>query len=137
MAVPIAQDVRHQVANEANRLYRLLARRPARLHWDESFSLSLEERSGVRQFSDLAHGEQTTAAVAVVLALLRGFPSIGLLCLDEPAAHLDPNRRINLAEALSVYQRGAAGYLNQLLVVSHDESLNMVADRHTALAEPD
>ena len=64
------------------------------------------------------------AALALRLALLRKLSSIDIVFLDEPTAHLDPERRESLAERITQV-RG----FSQLFVISHDDTFERVAQR--------
>jgi len=133
MVVPIAAGVRAEVEREANRLYRQVSGRPARLVWGDDYGLTLTERTGPRAYADLARGEQTVAALAVQLALLQQFPHLGLLLLDEPTAHLDSDRRRGLADALSLLRDAARDWVEQIVVVSHDDAFDPAAEHHVRL----
>lgn len=137
MAEPVADRVQRHVAEEADALYREIAQRTARLRWHDDFSITLEEASGTRGFAALAHGDRVTAALAVILALHRQFPRVGILCLDEPTAHLDPARRHAFAEALSSYRASSREHLEQILIVSHDRAFDHVAEFHATLPQSD
>ena len=57
------------------------------------------------------------AALAVRLALLREMSDIRIAFFDEPTAHLDDERRENLAAQISQIK----GF-HQLFVISHDDT---------------
>jgi len=88
-----------------------------RLNWSEDYALSLEVPGASRSFRQLSGGEQMAAALALRLALLRETSSIDVAFFDEPTAHLDPERRANLAEQIMRVK----GF-SQLFVISHDDS---------------
>ena len=57
------------------------------------------------------------AALAVRLALLQYMSDISIAFFDEPTAHLDMERRINLAEQIT-HIKG----FKQLFIISHDDT---------------
>lgn len=88
-----------------------------RLRWNEDYSITVEQGGAERDFSQLSGGEKTAAALAVRLALLHEMSQIRVAFFDEPTAHLDEQRRDNLAAQI-VRIKG----FNQLFVISHDDT---------------
>ena len=81
-------------------------------------------RSGVLESLDnLSGGEQVLAALSVRLGFARALAGSDLLMLDEPTSHLDDTRRAQLVDVLDFLQPA-----KQLLIVTHDEDFESVAD---------
>ena len=97
-----------------------------RLSWGEDYGISVEQRGSERDFSQLSGGEKTAAALAVRLALLREMSDIRIAFFDEPTAHLDDERRENLARQITQIK----GF-HQLFVISHDDTFER--DTHHVL----
>jgi exonuclease SbcC len=108
------------VSLQATRLFaNIMADQTARLHWQENYGIALEKDGRRRDFEQLSGGEQTAAALAVRLALLRELSSIDVAFFDEPTSNLDATRRDNLVEQiLAVRNTG----FSQLFVISHDDT---------------
>jgi DNA repair exonuclease SbcCD ATPase subunit len=133
MASPVADLLRARAAREAAGLYEAVARDDGELIWLSGYGLALRRRGRLFGFASLSRGEQTTAAVAARLALLRQLPGFRLVLLDEPTAWLDAARRQELARALGELARHASAWAEQIVVVSHDDAFESVADRHLTL----
>ncbi|NLG28463.1 MAG: SMC family ATPase [Chloroflexi bacterium] len=101
-----------------------------RLVWAEDYGLTLEVKGQTRSFRQLSGGEQMAAALALRLALLRETSSIDIAFFDEPTAHLDPERRGNLAEQIM----NVKGF-QQLFVISHDDSFEALAQSHVRVTK--
>ena len=81
--------------------------------------LSLEELSG---------GQQIAFAIALRFAMAKHFASgesLKTLILDEPTIHLDTERKLALTELLMKLK----GSIPQMIIVTHDPELEVVADR--------
>ena len=87
------------------------------LCWRDDYGISVEQRGNERDFSQLSGGEKMAAALAVRLALLREMSDIRIAFFDEPTAHLDDERRENLARQITQIK----GF-HQLFVISHDDT---------------
>ena len=83
---------------------------------------------GAREFRQLSGGEQMTAALALRLALLKQTSAIDIAFFDEPTAHLDPERRNNLADQISRIK----GF-TQMFVISHDDTFERTASSHVRI----
>lgn len=130
---PIAEIFRQEIAAEADRIHRRISGDPAQLLWESDYEIALEDRPGGqprrRTFRQLSGGEQMTAALAVRLALLRQLSSLGVGFFDEPTSNLDGNRRVNLAGMLG----RMAGEIEQLFLISHDDTFDAITENVTRL----
>ncbi|MBD3158193.1 MAG: AAA family ATPase, partial [Candidatus Lokiarchaeota archaeon] len=72
----------------------------------------------------LSGGEQVLAGLAVRLGFARALATSDLLMLDEPTAYLDDQRKAELVETLDNVTPA-----NQLLIVTHDDEFQRVAQR--------
>jgi exonuclease SbcC len=106
------------ISLEADRIFgEILNDRTMRLQWGEDYGITVEHLGNERDFSQLSGGEKAAAALAVRLALLRAMTAIRVAFFDEPTAHLDDQRRDNLAAQITEI-RG----FQQLFVISHDDA---------------
>lgn len=106
------------ISIEADRIFGdILNDHTMRLHWEEDYGITVEQRGNERDFSQLSGGEKMIAALAVRLALLREMSDIRIAFFDEPTAHLDDERRDNLATQITQIK----GF-HQLFVISHDDT---------------
>ena len=106
------------ISHEADNIFGdILNDHAMRLRWGEDYGISTEQMGNEREFSQLSGGEKMAAALAVRLALLREMSDICIAFFDEPTAHLDDERRENLAAQISQIK----GF-HQLFVISHDDT---------------
>ena len=106
------------ISAEADRIFGdILNDHTMRLRWEEDYGITVEQRGNERDFSQLSGGEKSAAALAVRLALLREMSDIRIAFFDEPTAHLDDERRENLATQITQIK----GF-HQLFVISHDDT---------------
>lgn len=91
--------------------------------WGDDYGITVERAGQTRAFVQLSGGEQVAAALSVRLALLREVSDLRLAFFDEPTINLDEDRRRSLAEQLRTIRD-----LDQLFVISHDDSLESVTD---------
>ncbi len=101
-----------------------------RLRWSEDYEILLEYKGHQRSFQQLSGGEETAAALATRLALLREISNIDIAFFDEPTTNLDDARRDNLAEQIL----GIRGF-SQLFVVSHDDTFERATDHVVRLSK--
>ncbi|MBU1748526.1 MAG: hypothetical protein KKA73_12635, partial [Chloroflexi bacterium] len=88
------------------------------LQWGADYGITVTQHEHARDFAQLSGGEKVAAALAVRLALLGEMSAIRLAFFDEPTAHLDDERRENLAAQLMRIEG-----LEQLFVITHDDAL--------------
>jgi len=120
-----------QVSREASAFYGdVIGDHSGRLQWSEDYELSLDMKGHKRTFRQLSGGEQMSAALALRLALLREASAIDVAFLDEPTAHLDPERREGLAERITQVK----GF-SQLFVISHDDTFERAAQNYIRIVK--
>ncbi|MEW6129190.1 MAG: SMC family ATPase [Acidobacteriota bacterium] len=121
------------ISIEANQLFREITGNPmVSLRWDTGYEVVYEEAGFERSFGSLSGGEQMAAALSVRLALLKELSDIRFAFFDEPTTNMDEERRRNLAE-----QIGRIKDLNQLLVISHDDTFEGFTDNVLELRRED
>ncbi len=120
----IVNQILQSISESADRIFgEILNDYTARLNWTQDYEIQLEQMGYSREFSQLSGGEKMAAALAVRLALLREMSEIRLAFFDEPTAHLDGERRSNLAEQITKIK----GF-EQLFVISHDDTFEDQTD---------
>jgi exonuclease SbcC len=106
------------ISSEADRIFGdIMNDYTSRLNWSEDYEITIEQKGIQREFSQLSGGEKMAAALAVRLALLREMSDIRIAFFDEPTAHLDAERRVNLSEQITQIK----GF-KQLFIISHDDT---------------
>ncbi|MBU0492765.1 MAG: SMC family ATPase [Chloroflexi bacterium] len=107
------------ISAEASRILVDILNDPAlMLQWGADYGITVTQQGHPRDFAQLSGGEKVAAALAVRLALLREMSDIRLAFFDEPTAHLDDERRENLAMQLTRIEG-----LEQIFVITHDDAL--------------
>ena len=121
----IVKALVNKISIQANNIYQeLTGRHSETLRWNEDYSIIINRGGEDIEFKSLSGGEQTSAAIAVRLALLKETSGINIMFLDEPTTHLDNIRRNSLAQEL----HNVRGWFNQLFVISHDDSFENITD---------
>jgi exonuclease SbcC len=119
------------ISTDAHRIFQEITQRPQiLLRWDETFQATLLEAGHERSFSNLSGGEQMAVALSIRLALIRQLSPIRIAFFDEPTAHLDQERRKNLAHYIQQIRD-----FKQLFVISHDDTFESVTDHAVHLSE--
>ena len=114
----IVRQLVHLISAEADRIFGdIMNDYTTRLRWTEDYGIIVAQMGNEREYNQLSGGEKMVAALAVRLALLREMSAIRVVFFDEPTAHLDEDRRENLAAEMSRIK----GF-DQLFVISHDDS---------------
>jgi len=114
----------HNIAREADRLFRELLNRPnVGLEWTRDYEILVQEGAHTRRFINLSGGEQMCAALAVRLALLKVLADIDVAFFDEPTTNMDKPRRDHLADAIANIKT-----FRQLFVISHDDTFEKVTE---------
>ncbi len=113
-----------QISQEAAQFFNQLMNDYTRqLRWTEDFGIQLRVAGRDREFRLLSGGEQMTAALAVILALLRSLTTVQFAFFDEPTTNLDQERRAELAQRI----REIRGF-RQLFIISHDDTFEASLD---------
>lgn len=112
------------ISEEAGRMFsQLMNNHRMHLKWtadeNDRYALIVEEEGVPRSFANLSGGEQMAAALALRMALIKELSSVRMAFLDEPTAHMDEDRRRNLAIQIA----GVKGF-QQLFVISHDDTFD-------------
>ena len=89
----------------------------------DNHDLQISRFGVLESLDNLSGGEQVLAALSIRLGFARALAGSDLLMLDEPTAHLDDSRRAELVDVLEHLQPA-----KQLLIVTHDEDFESVAD---------
>jgi len=87
------------------------------LGWNGSFLVTVDGLN----YRQLSGGERVIAALACRLAIAKYRADLGMMVLDEPTIHLDPNSKQGLVEVV------AALGLGQIIIVSHDDAFTTAA----------
>lgn len=131
---PIARRYREHISQEADRIYKQISRETTTLEWGEGYEVLLQDGPGkVRTFRQLSGGEKMSAALAIRIALIHRLSNLGIGFFDEPTPHLDEEHRQSLAKLIP----GLRGELQQLFVVSHDDTFESEIEHHICLAKTD
>lgn len=90
-------------------------------------------RHGDRELDvdDMSGGERAVAGVIVRLLVAAAATHIPTIWFDEPLEHLDPRRRVGIAQSL--VHAAAAGTVDQIVATTYEEGIV----RRLALAAPD
>jgi len=120
----VARNYVHHVSVEACQMFReICGRADQTLSWAVDYGIVLEEEGHDRPFGNLSGGEQTAAALAVRLAILKQLSDIRIAFFDEPTTNMDADRRENLAQQISQIRS-----FDQLFVISHDDTFEDYVD---------
>ena len=120
----VARNYVHHVSVEACQMFReICGRADQTLSWAVDYGILLEEEGHERPFGNLSGGEQTAAALAVRLAILKQLSDIRIAFFDEPTTNMDADRRENLAQQISQIRS-----FDQLFVISHDDTFEDYVD---------
>lgn len=129
----IARALLRRISARATGIYRdLLGQPTVSLEWGSDYEIRCRVRAEEREFKQLSGGEQMAAALAVRLALLQTISNLRLAFLDEPTAHMDTQRRVNLAAQIQNLRS-----FDQLVVISHDDSFDTLFGHVVRLAKRD
>jgi len=117
-----------QIERYAKELFELFGFEFSRIKIDEDLSVKvIVPGVGELSLEELSGGQQIAFALALRFAMAKQFSKVSLksLILDEPTIHLDRERRIALTELLMKLK----GAIPQMVIVTHDSELEVVADR--------
>lgn len=99
------------------------------LVWTEDYEVLMLKNGEQLAFETLSGGQQTAASISIRLGLLQELSNIRFAFFDEPTAHLDVERRNQLALQISSIKS-----FDQLFVITHDESFASQANNIIQLA---
>ena len=108
-----------EVSKHAERYWSSLVGGESQLFWQEDYLIFKTINDNVISLYEMSGGEKVSACLSIRLALQEVVGGLGLFILDEPTAHLDEERRNNLAS-----QIGAIKGLSQVIVISHDDAFH-------------
>ena len=108
-----------EVSKHAQRYWVSLVGNESQLFWQEDYLIFKTINDNVISLYEMSGGEKISACLSIRLALQEVLGGLGLFILDEPTAHLDEERRNNLAS-----QIGAIKGLSQVIVISHDDAFH-------------
>ncbi len=125
LAKLLTETARRVVEYYANEVLKALGLDLA-LEITSDFDIKVRSSLGELNVKSVSGGERTAIAtalrIALAYAIMGRVPSFFIL--DEPTAHLDADRRRTLFEMI----RRLAGYLPQVIVVTHDIEVLDIAD---------
>lgn len=120
----VTESYLYNISIDADQLFREITGDGGRaLRWTKDYEIIVEEGGYERSFVNLSGGEQMVAALSVRLALLKQLSDIRVAFFDEPTVNMDAERRERLAQ-----QIGQVKHLDQLFVISHDDTFEETVD---------
>jgi exonuclease SbcC len=129
MGSEVAQRYRDHIAVKATFKYQALTNRSDKIRWKGDYALHLITKMGNkisdRPFHQLSGGEQMIVALSVRAALNEVFSNARFIIFDEPTVNLDEERR----KALSEYLPKLFEDMEQVIVITHDESFREMAEK--------
>jgi DNA repair protein SbcC/Rad50 len=129
----MTKELLRRVSTRATTIYRdLMGEAAVSIEWGNDYEVRCRIRAEEREFKQLSGGEQMGAALAIRLALLQTISDVRLAFLDEPTAHMDATRRVNLAAQIQNLRS-----FDQLVVISHDDSFDTLFGHVVHLSKRD
>lgn len=122
----------NKISKIANSRWKEVTNDPYDLIWDENYLLYKRHGDEIVTIFEMSTGERISASLSVRLALQEFIGGLGIFILDEPTIHLDDVRCENLAKEIANI-RG----LNQIFVVSHDDTFDAYTDQHIGIEKED
>jgi exonuclease SbcC len=117
-AVRLAGEYVKHIGSRATKLFREIMQDSSfEIEWTEDYEITVIKNAQPLSFEVLSGGQQIAAAISLRLALLQEISDIKFAFFDEPTAHLDVERRNQLAMQIA----GIKSF-DQLFVITHDES---------------
>jgi len=83
--------------------------------------LKVERADVDLELADLSSGERATALLVTRLMLASSVTTTTTLWLDEPLEHLDPRRRVGVAQAL--VRAAQVGTVDQVIITTYEETI--------------
>ncbi len=126
LATRLTEALRNSLEAGVNDTLRLMER-DFNIKIQEDFNITVVRGDQQLDVRSLSGGEKTMLAIAfrLTLAALLIEEPISTLILDEPTEYLDENSRKTVFEII----RKIAGYIDQVIVVTHDTEVEEIADR--------
>ncbi|MDM7274589.1 MAG: AAA family ATPase [Thermoprotei archaeon] len=126
LALRLTEALKKSLESEANHILKLMGR-DFNIKVHEDFTMTVMRGDQQLDVRSLSGGEKTMLAIAfrLTLASLLIEKPISTLILDEPTEYLDENSRKTVFEII----RKIAGYIDQVIVVTHDTEVEEIADR--------
>ncbi|MFN5540461.1 MAG: hypothetical protein ACK481_10475, partial [Candidatus Melainabacteria bacterium] len=118
LSLKLAKEYTRHIGQRATNLFREIMQDGSyELTWSEDYQITTFKNGLELPFEVLSGGQQMSAAISIRLGLLQELSNIRFAFFDEPTAHLDSERRNQLA-----MQIGSIKSFDQLFVITHDES---------------
>ena len=118
MALRMAKHYTMEIAHKASGIFsEIMQDASYQLYWSEDYAITVYKFGEELSFEQLSGGQQIAASLAVRLGVLQELSHLRFAFFDEPTAHLDKERRNQLAVQLSAIKS-----FEQLFVITHDES---------------
>jgi len=129
MGGKVAERYRKYLAAKATLKYRELTNKADKIEWRNDYAVHLispiAEKISDRNFSHLSGGEQMVVALCLRAALNEMFSASKIVIFDEPTVNLDAERK----HALSEYLPRLFENMEQVIVITHDESFREMAEK--------
>jgi DNA repair protein SbcC/Rad50 len=118
MGLRLAKKYTKKIGYRASKLFQEIMQDGSyELTWTEDYQIITYKNGRELPFEVLSGGQQTAAAISLRLGLLQELSNVRFAFFDEPTAHLDAERRSQLAMQISAIKS-----FDQLFVITHDES---------------
>ena len=118
LSIRLAKEYTAKISQRATNLFREIMQDSSfELTWSEDYEIITYKNGQKLTFDLLSGGQQVSAAISIRLSLLQELSNISFAFFDEPTAHLDTERRNQLA-----LQIASIKSFSQLFVITHDES---------------
>ncbi len=129
MGGKVAERYRKYLASKATFKYRELTNKADKIEWRNDYDVHLVSqingKISDRSFSHLSGGEQMVVALCLRAALNEMFSTSKFVIFDEPTVNLDAERK----RALSEYLPKLFKDMEQVIVITHDESFKEMAEK--------
>ncbi|WP_456399974.1 AAA family ATPase [Mesoaciditoga sp.] len=129
MGGKVAERYRKYLASKATFKYRELTNKSDKIEWRNDYDVHLVSqingKISDRSFSHLSGGEQMVVALCLRAALNEMFSTSKFVIFDEPTVNLDAERK----RALSEYLPKLFKDMEQVIVITHDESFREMAEK--------
>ena len=123
----LSKQIRKYISTYSTVLYRKISNENIRIDILDDYEVILVDcvdESKVKNLSQLSGGEQMSVSIAIRLAMLKQITNVDIYFMDEPTINLDYERRIMVSEVV----KDMSNELNQLFVISHDDTFEAITD---------